>query len=90
MATSKSAGESRGRRREIVGIVLLGLSLFSLISIISMQYGNGQVMGPGGATAAASIYSLTGVASYILIAAALVVSVRLCRGRRVEIGRAHV
>ena len=83
MATSKSAGESRGRRREIVGIVLLGLSLFSLISIISMQYGNGQVMGPGGATAAASIYSLTGVASYILIAAALVVSVRLCRGRRV-------
>jgi DNA segregation ATPase FtsK/SpoIIIE, S-DNA-T family len=86
MATSKNAGESKGRRREILGIALLGLGLFSLISIVSMQAGNGQLMGPGGASAAAGIYSVSGVASYILIAAALVVSVRLCRGRRVVEG----
>jgi len=36
MATSKNAGESKGRRREILGIALLGLGLFSLISIVSM------------------------------------------------------
>ncbi len=46
-----------------------------------MQAGNTQLMGPGGATAAAAIYSLAGVASYLLIGASLVVAVRLCRGR---------
>jgi S-DNA-T family DNA segregation ATPase FtsK/SpoIIIE len=86
MATSKSVGESRGRRREILGIGLLGLGLFSLISVGSMQAGNSQLMGPGGASAAAAIYSLSGVASYLLIGACLVVSVRLCRGRSLVAG----
>jgi S-DNA-T family DNA segregation ATPase FtsK/SpoIIIE len=40
-------------------------------------------MGPGGAAAAAMIYSLAGIASYILIGACLIVSVRLCRGKPV-------
>jgi S-DNA-T family DNA segregation ATPase FtsK/SpoIIIE len=83
MATSKSTGQSKGRRREILGIALLGLGLFSLISVISMQSGNNQLMGPGGASAAAAIYSVAGVGSYLLIAASLVISVRLCRGRRI-------
>jgi len=82
MATSKSTGESKGRRREILGIALLGLGLFSLISVISMQAGNSQLMGPGGASAAAGIYSVAGVASYLLMGASLVIAVRLCRGRR--------
>jgi S-DNA-T family DNA segregation ATPase FtsK/SpoIIIE len=81
MATPKSNGKSAGRRREILGIGLLGLGLFSLVSVISMQVGNGRLMGPGGAAAAAGIYSLTGIASYLLIGATLVVAVRLCRGR---------
>ncbi len=83
MATSKSTGQSKGRRREILGIALLGLGLFSLISVISMQSGNKQLMGPGGASAAEAIYSVAGVASYLLIAGSLVVAVRLCRGRRI-------
>jgi S-DNA-T family DNA segregation ATPase FtsK/SpoIIIE len=86
MATSKSKGQSTGRRREILGIGLLGLGLFSLVSVVSMQAGNGRLMGPGGAAAAASIYSLTGIASYLLIGAVLVVAVRLCRGRPVVDG----
>jgi len=81
MATSRSAGEPKGRRREILGIGLLGLGLFSLIAVASMQSGNQQLMGPGGASAAIAIYSLSGVASYVLIGACLVVAVRLCRGR---------
>ena len=83
MATSKSTGQSKGRRREILGIALLGLALFSLISVISMQAGNNQLMGPGGASAAAAIYSVAGVASYLLMAGGLVIAVRLCRGRRI-------
>jgi S-DNA-T family DNA segregation ATPase FtsK/SpoIIIE len=81
MATSKGKGESKGRRREILGIGLLGLGLFSLVSVISMQSGNSRLMGPGGAAAALTVYSLAGVASYILIGASLVIAVRLCRGK---------
>jgi DNA segregation ATPase FtsK/SpoIIIE, S-DNA-T family len=83
MATSKSKGESSGRRREILGIGLLGLGLFSLVSVISMQSGNSHLMGPGGAAAAVGIYSFSGIASYLLIGASLVVAVRLCRGKPV-------
>jgi len=82
MATSKNKGESSGRRREILGIGLLGIGLFSLVSIISMQAGNGRLMGPGGAAAAAAIYSFSGIASYLLIGASLVVAIRMCRGKR--------
>jgi S-DNA-T family DNA segregation ATPase FtsK/SpoIIIE len=82
MGTSKKKGESKGRRREILGIGLLGLGLFSLVSVASMQAGNSRLMGPGGAAAATAIYSFAGVASYLLIAASLVVAVRMCRGRR--------
>jgi DNA segregation ATPase FtsK/SpoIIIE, S-DNA-T family len=83
MATSKSKGESSGRRREILGIGLLGIGLFSLVSVISMQSGNSRLMGPGGAAAAIGIYSFSGIASYLLIGASLMVAVRLCRGKPV-------
>ena len=77
MATSKNKGESSGRRREILGIGLLGIGLFSLVSIISMQSGNSRLMGPGGAAAAVAIYSFSGIASYLLISASLVPETRL-------------
>jgi hypothetical protein len=83
MATSKNKGESSGRRREILGIGLLGIGLFSLVSVISMQAGNGRIMGPGGAAAAAAIYSFSGIASYLLIGASLVLAIRLCRGKSI-------
>jgi len=86
MATSKNKGESSGRRREILGIGLLGIGLFSLVSVISMQAGNGRLMGPGGAAAAVAIYSFAGIASYLLMGASLVVAVRLCRGKRILSG----
>jgi len=86
MATSKNKGESSGRRREILGIGLLGIGLFSLVSIISMQSGNSRLMGPGGSAAALAIYSFTGIASYLLIGASLVVAIRLCRAKPVISG----
>ena len=81
MATSKSKAEPKGRRREILGIGLLGLALFSLVSVVSMQAGNNHIMGPGGAAAAIGIYSAAGIASYLLMGACLVIAVRLCRGK---------
>ncbi|HEX7506549.1 MAG TPA: DNA translocase FtsK 4TM domain-containing protein [Polyangia bacterium] len=86
MATSKNKGASSGRRREILGIGLLGIGLFSLVSIISMQSGNSRLMGPGGAAAAVAIYSFSGIASYLLIGASLGFAIRLCRGKPVISG----
>jgi S-DNA-T family DNA segregation ATPase FtsK/SpoIIIE len=88
MATTK--GESKGRRREILGIGLLGLGLFLLVSLVSMHVGNKQLMGPGGVSVASGVYALAGVASYILIAANLIVAVRLCRGKHVFDGAMEV
>ncbi|MBN2577188.1 MAG: DNA translocase FtsK, partial [Deltaproteobacteria bacterium] len=86
MATSKSKAAAPGRSREVLGIGLLGIALFSLVSLASMQAGNNRIMGPGGAKAAVEIYSLAGIASYLLICACLVVSVRLCRRKPVVAG----
>src|SRR5438309_11661803 len=81
MATVKSRGEPRGRRREILGICLLGMAVFSVLSLISMQVGNNRMMGPGGAAAAAGLYSLAGLGAYLIVAATLIVAFRCFRGR---------
>jgi S-DNA-T family DNA segregation ATPase FtsK/SpoIIIE len=81
MATVKSRGEPRGRRREILGISLLGMAVFSVLSLVSMQAGNNRMMGPGGAAAAAGLYSLAGFGAYLIVAATLIVSFRCFRGR---------
>ncbi len=80
-ATSKS--DTKGRRREILGVVLLGFGLFSAVSLVSMQAGRSRLMGPGGAATGTGLYGLAGVAAYMLVFAMLVVAVRLCRGQRV-------
>src|SRR4051812_2062179 len=71
------------RRREIAGIVLLALGLFSGLALASMQAGEGTMMGPGGAAAAGGLYALTGFTSYLFIAGMLVASVRCFRGKRI-------
>ena len=86
MATSKNKAAATGRSREILGIGMLGIALFSMVSVVSMQSGNDRIMGPGGAAAAAAIYSMAGVASYLFIGACLVVAVRLCRGKPIVDG----
>jgi S-DNA-T family DNA segregation ATPase FtsK/SpoIIIE len=73
----------RHRRREIAGILLMAFGLFSGISLVSMQLGEGQMMGPGGAATASGLYGLAGLAAYLLIAGMLIASVRCFRARRV-------
>src|SRR5262249_60208581 len=84
---AKSKAESpprsalHGRRREIAGVVMLAFGLFAGLSMLSMQLGAHQMMGPGGAATASGLYGLTGVAGYRFIAGLLVMSVRCFRGR---------
>src|SRR5262245_54238698 len=84
---SRQGGSTRSarstRRREIVGILLLAFGLFAGMSLLSTHLGDGQLMGPGGAAAATGLYALAGFGAYLLVAGALVASVRCFRGRRV-------
>ena len=54
-----------GRGREVAGIVMLGLSLFVGLSVVSLQLGSGTLMGPCGATVGLGVYALVGVGAYL-------------------------
>src|SRR5579862_1744448 len=76
-----SKTEPQSRRREISGVVMLAFGLFAGMSMLSMQVGGHQMMGPGGAATASGLYALAGVAGYLFIAGLLVMAVRCFRGR---------
>ena len=82
MATAKNKGDAPGRGREVIGIGLLGLGVFCMVSLVSMQAGRGHLMGPGGAAAATALYSLIGLCAYPVVAGVLLLAVRMCRARR--------
>ena len=82
MATAKNKGEAPGRGREIIGIGLLGLGVFCMVSLVSMQVGRGHLMGPGGAATATGLYSLAGLCAYLVVAGGLLLAVRMCRARQ--------
>ena len=65
-----------------MGIGLLGLGVFCVISLVSMQAGRGRLMGPGGVAAATGLYSLIGLCAYPVVAGLLLIAVRMCRARR--------
>jgi S-DNA-T family DNA segregation ATPase FtsK/SpoIIIE len=78
---AKTEGRSGSRRREITGILLMAGALFAGMSLVSVQLGNSQMMGPGGAATAGALYGLAGFATYLLIGGMLVASVRCFRAR---------
>jgi S-DNA-T family DNA segregation ATPase FtsK/SpoIIIE len=71
----------RHRRREISGILLLAGGVFAGLALASEQIASAPAMGPGGAAIASALYSVWGMAAYLLVAAMLVASVRCFRGR---------
>src|SRR3954463_9578795 len=89
MASAKSKAEPQGRKREILGICLLGMGIFCVLSLISMHAGNNRMMGPGGAAAAAGLYSLAGFGAYLLGGLILVSAVRCSGGRLLQRGLAE-
>jgi hypothetical protein len=64
----------------------MAFALFSLLSLLSMQLGSNNMMGPGGAATAAGLYTLAGLGAYLLIAGLTVAAVRCVRARRLVAG----
>jgi S-DNA-T family DNA segregation ATPase FtsK/SpoIIIE len=75
--TSVSPRESgsTGRRREVLGVVGLGASIFLLVALVSLQ-ADRLVMGPFGRSTASLFYGIAGVCGYFLIAVAIVAAIR--------------
>ncbi|HEX3764136.1 MAG TPA: DNA translocase FtsK 4TM domain-containing protein [Kofleriaceae bacterium] len=72
---------STGRRREVLGVVGLGASIFLLIALVSLQAGQ-LIMGPFGRSTASLFYGIAGVCGYFLIAFAIVAAIRTLIERR--------
>ncbi len=68
-ASEGASGGSRGR--EIVGILLLSVGLFFGLALVSLLFGQGTLMGPGGRSVALGLYGAFGIGS-LLVAAAIV------------------
>jgi S-DNA-T family DNA segregation ATPase FtsK/SpoIIIE len=74
-SVSPREGGPTGRRREVLGVVGLGASIFLLIALVSLQAGR-LVMGPFGRQVASLFYGVAGVCGYFLIAVAVVAAIR--------------
>ncbi|ACY19167.1 FtsK/SpoIIIE family DNA translocase [Haliangium ochraceum] len=77
-AAKPKVGHS-GRSREIVGIISLGVAIFLVAALLSLQLGGGTLMGPFGRTIALGVYGLAGICSYGLVAMLVVGAIRLLR-----------
>jgi len=82
----RDRGERGGRRREILGIFLLALGVFSGLSLISSHLKDSRMMGPGGSAAAAGLYGALGLASYLLVVGSLVAAWRAFRAEPLVAG----
>src|SRR4051812_32534191 len=74
-SVSPREGGSNGRRREVLGVVGLGASIFLLVALVSLQ-ADRLVMGPFGRSTASLFYGIAGVCGYFLIAVAIVAAIR--------------
>ncbi|HTR51871.1 MAG TPA: DNA translocase FtsK 4TM domain-containing protein [Kofleriaceae bacterium] len=72
----KSAAGGSDRRREVLGVVGLGVAIFLLVAMVSLQAG-ALVMGPFGRGVAGLFYGLAGVCGYFLIVLGAIAAVRL-------------
>ncbi len=71
----RASGRRDDHRREVLGVIGLGVTLFLLVAMVSLQAGK-LVMGPFGKSSAGLFYGLAGVCGYLLIGLALVAAVR--------------
>ena len=71
----------RSRAPEIIGIAALGVAIFLGAGLLSLQLGDGRLMGPFGRSCALLVYSLLGVGAYAAAGGLGTVAVRLLIGR---------
>jgi len=80
--TKRKKPQNQGRAREAAGIFLLGLAVFSLVSLVCFNAQLTGVMGPGGDAAARFLFGLLGISGYWVVAAVLAAAVRCFLQRR--------
>ncbi len=85
-ASSQGGGT---RLREVFGIVLLALGLFTGTALVSLQFGDGSLMGPLGRFCARTFYAIAGIGSYLMVAGLIVGPIRMLSGRRAISGLAE-
>jgi S-DNA-T family DNA segregation ATPase FtsK/SpoIIIE len=79
-----------GRSGEIAGVLALGASIFFILSLLSLQLGDGLMMGPFGRSFAVLGYSVFGIGAHLAAAGAALVSVRLLMERETIAKSSHV
>jgi S-DNA-T family DNA segregation ATPase FtsK/SpoIIIE len=70
------------RSHEIGGIVALGLSIFFVASLVSLQLGSGRLMGPLGRSVASAGYGLLGSCAYLVAGGVTAAALRLLLDQR--------
>jgi len=69
------------RTGEFLGIILMALGLLAVAALISLQFGQGNLMGPFGRMVALSLYALLGLGSYLVVLAVGFIGLRTLVGR---------
>ncbi|MBK7534697.1 MAG: DNA translocase FtsK 4TM domain-containing protein [Myxococcales bacterium] len=78
-ASARSGGSHSAhtshRRREVLGVLGMGIALFLFTSLVSLQAGK-LVMGPFGRWCGSAVYGISGMTSYVAVALLAVASLR--------------
>ncbi len=72
--------ESSSMADEIKGLALLALALLTGLSLISLQFGTGRLMGPFGRAVAFGMFAVVGTAAHLLVVALGVAAIRMMVG----------
>jgi DNA segregation ATPase FtsK/SpoIIIE, S-DNA-T family len=81
MVASKEEAASLAPRQEVIGISLLAMAVLLGPSLVSHQVGDGTLMGPVGRSLASASFELLGLGGYALVAALVLVALRVFSGR---------
>ncbi len=90
LKSSRRRPADAGRSREIVGILGLGSGIFIVAALLSLQIGDGHLMGPFGRSIAATVYALGGMCSYLVAAGLVVIALRLLTDREPVVARSEL
>jgi S-DNA-T family DNA segregation ATPase FtsK/SpoIIIE len=81
-AVRSGRNNQRSRAPEIIGVASLGIAIFLAAGLLSLQLGDGRLMGPFGRSCAALLYSLAGIGGYAIAVTAGIIAVRLLIGKQ--------
>src|SRR5262245_21146209 len=81
----EDAPEGAHRPREVLGIALLAIAFFLLLSVGALALGDGKLMGPVGLWVGGAVYSVLGVGSLLCVASLLLLAVRCLRAEGLRV-----